>query len=147
MDLQTYQNDHIDKVEIISLPKKCNKTGAKTDEKAGAKASAKVPWSTCHFFQSQKKLSKYCIKKLDLCRRLKGLGKLPEYSKYPEKMIVYNNRTKQMRQKREKVKPNESGDDQRDLLVDNMLKHEEKMKGKDCGEKNTDTAKKALKST
>ena len=46
-------------------------------------------------------------------------------------MIVYNNRTKQMRQKREKVKSNESGDDHRDLLVDNMLKHEEKMKGKD----------------
>ena len=85
VDLQTYQNDHIDKVEIISLPKKCNKTGAKTDEKAGAKASAKVPWSTFHFFQSQKKLSKYCIKNLYLCRRLKGQRKLPEYSKYPEK--------------------------------------------------------------
>lgn len=97
------------------------------------------------FLKAKKKLSKYCIKKLDLCRKLKGLGKLPEYSKCPEKMIVYNNRTKQMTQKREKVKPNESGDDQRDLLVDNMLKHEEKMKGKDCGEKNTDTAQKSTK--
>ena len=119
------------KWRLLAYPKSAIKQVLRQMKKQVAKASAKVPWSTCHFFQSLKKLSKYCIKKLDLCRRLKGLGKLPEYSKYAENMIVYNNRTKQMRQKREKVKSNESGDDHRDLLVDNMLKHEEKMKGKD----------------
>ena len=62
--MQTYQNDHIDEVEIISLPKKCNKTDAKTDEIAGAKASAKVPWSTCHFFKSQKKAVKVLYQKV-----------------------------------------------------------------------------------
>ena len=49
-DLQRYKEDHIDKVEIINLHKKYNKTDAKASEKAGVKTSAKTPNSGCHLF-------------------------------------------------------------------------------------------------
>ena len=38
--LQKYQEDHMDKVEIINLHKRCNKTGAKTETKRRAKVKA-----------------------------------------------------------------------------------------------------------
>ena len=40
--LQGYQEDHMDKVEIINLYKRRNKTGAKADQKRGAKAIEKT---------------------------------------------------------------------------------------------------------
>ena len=40
--LQRYQEDHTDKVEIINLHKRCNKTGAKAETKRGAKAGSKT---------------------------------------------------------------------------------------------------------
>ena len=58
--LQRYQEDHMDKVEIINLHKRCNKTGAKAETKRGAKAKAgpkigakaasKAPRSRYHLF-------------------------------------------------------------------------------------------------
>ena len=60
--LQRHREDHMDKVEIINLHKKCNKTGAKVQTKKGAKAvpkagsntgskaTSKAPRSGCHFF-------------------------------------------------------------------------------------------------
>ena len=64
MDLQTYQNDHIDEVEIISLPKKCNKTGAKTDEKAGGKGKCKGPLEHMSLFSKPKKAVKVLYQKV-----------------------------------------------------------------------------------
>ena len=52
--LQRYQEDHIDKVEIISLHKSCNKTGTKastkTDAKMGPMVGTKFPRSGYHIF-------------------------------------------------------------------------------------------------
>ena len=56
--LQRYQEDPMDKVEIINLHKRCNKKAAKTgtkadrktDTKTGAKATSKAPKSGYHLF-------------------------------------------------------------------------------------------------
>ena len=52
--LQRYQENRMEELEIISLHKRCNKTGAKTGAKAGAKAVAKTvakaPRSGYHLF-------------------------------------------------------------------------------------------------
>ena len=55
-DLQRYQEDHINKVEI-SLHKKSNKTVTKAGMKAGVKTGAKAPKSGRHLFM-RKKLGK-----------------------------------------------------------------------------------------
>ena len=55
MDLQTYQNDHIDEVEIISLPKKCNNTGAKTDQKQVQRQVQRFLGAHVTFFKAKKR--------------------------------------------------------------------------------------------
>ena len=44
-NLQRYQEDHIDEVEIISLRKRCNKAGAKAGTKAEMKNGTEAPRS------------------------------------------------------------------------------------------------------
>ena len=53
-DLQRYQEDHINKVEFISLYKKSNKTVTKAGTKAGVKTGAKAPKSGRHLFMRKK---------------------------------------------------------------------------------------------
>ena len=58
--LQRYQEDHMDKVEIINLHNRCNKTSANTETKrcakvkagsiTGAEAASKAPRSEYHLF-------------------------------------------------------------------------------------------------
>ena len=49
-DLQRYQEDHMDEVEIINLHKRCNVTETKRGAKAKAKTEAKAPRSEYHLF-------------------------------------------------------------------------------------------------
>ena len=59
--LQRYQEDHMDKVEIVNLHKRCSKIGAKAKtkrgaqagSKIGAKAGSKAPRSGYHLFSRE----------------------------------------------------------------------------------------------
>ena len=75
--LQRYQEDHMDKFEIISLHKRCDKAGAK----AGVKVGAKAPRS--------------------------GERRPKKIKEDPPRLSAYNNTAKQMRIEEEKVKPNQ----------------------------------------
>ena len=73
--LQRYQEDHVDEMEIINLHKRWNNTDVKAATKTGAEAAKKTPRSRYHLFlrehldemtgENQKKLSQYCVKKVE----------------------------------------------------------------------------------
>ena len=63
----------------------------------------------------------------------------------PERLIKYDNSAKYRRDKAEKVKPTELGEDKHDSLVGDMVQHEEKVTEKSMVKKNTNTTQKSPK--
>ena len=109
----------MDEVEIISLHKRCNKTGAK----AGVKTGAKAPRSGDLLFL-RKQIGKMTGEDRKNYHSIVS-GRWKKVKEDTERLIAYDNRAKQMRIEGEKVKPTKSGDDQHDPLVSFMTQHEE----------------------
>ena len=148
---QRYQQDHLDKVEIISLHKRCNKTATKaatkaatktsttTGAKAGPKTCLKVPRSREHLFLREK-VGKMTGEARKNYHRIVS-RKWKRIKKDPARLIPYNNRAKQMSD--ETNKPTKSGDD---FLVGSMVQHEEMVTERPVVKRIQTQLKKALKS-
>lgn len=91
---------------IFSIHKRYNKTDTETDAKVGIKKGTKAPRGGYHLFLKElfdKMAGEDQRKYQSVVSRIKK-----KIKKDFEKLNEYNNRTKQMKNKAEKVKPTES---------------------------------------
>ena len=81
-------------MEIISLHKRCNKTGKKTATKASTKTGAKAPRSASHLFLKEQ-FDKMTREDQKNCGSIIS-GMWENIKEDPAKLISYNNKARQM---------------------------------------------------
>ena len=117
--LQRYQKDHLNEVEIMSLRKMCRTKGAKADTKADAKQMQRLLGVNTTFFWGSKLVRWQKLIRSKNYHNI-ALGSWKKIKIDMAKLTSYNNKTKEMRDKTEKL--TKSGYNH---FVSCMMRHEE----------------------